>query len=466
MSNHWLQSIIDSIADRGRELLGLDNNDGSEKDIHALCLQLLSGQGEASGIALSQEILRIYQAMNNEDKLSFFHKLNNDFNPDFDQIQAVMAKYQVSRSSDDLIELNNVVEAPRQELFRRLNMAPKGTASLVALRADLLNVLKDYPSLKSVDADLKHLLSSWFNRGFLQLRSIDWGSPAEILEKLINYESVHEIHGWDDLRRRLMKDRRCFAFFHPAMPNEPLIFVEVAFVQGLSDEVGSLLDPNAPELDPQHADTAIFYSINNTQAGLRGISFGNFLIKQVLTELSSEFPWVKISSTLSPIPTFSLSIKSWLRGEDTSPQHAEFDEVLSRHTNLISELTTRLNLKVIQNKKESFTRLLEEHLEKENTELATILNELALSYLTFTNKNGKLSDPVATFHLSNGARLERLNPFSDMSINGRSASFGMMVNYLYDLKTVEINHEAFVTRGKIMMSDTLYKVFKTFSRQN
>lgn len=466
MKSHWFQNAIDSIAERGRELLGLDNNKVDTKDLHGLCQQLFVGQGEASGIALSQEILRSYSRMSNEEKLAFFHMLDQEFKPNFDQIQTVMARYNESRSAEDLIALNAAVEAPRQELFRRLNMAPNGTANLVALRADLLKVIRKQPELKSVDADLKHLLSSWFNRGFLQLRSIDWASPAQILEKLINYESVHEIQGWDDLRRRLMKDRRCFAFFHPAMPDEPLIFVEVAFVQGLSNEVGSLLDPEALELDPKQADTAIFYSINNTQAGLRGISFGNFLIKQVLTELTNEFPWVKISSTLSPIPTFSSAINKWLSGNEMLPVHAEFDDILKRNSTLLNEISTQHSLEPDQDDKKVLGILLENNIDKDSCELATILNELALSYLTFPNKNGKLSDPVAMFHLSNGARLERLNPCADKSDHGISTSFGMMVNYLYDLKDVELNHEAFVTKGKVMMSDTLNKTFKKFTRQD
>ena len=464
MNNHWLQNVIDSIAERGRELLGLDNKENDSKDLLALCQQLLSGLGEASGIALSQEILQRYQGMNNDDKLNFFHMLDSEFTPDFEQIQVVMERYQATRSAEDLIALNLAVEAPRQELFRRLNMAPHGTAMLVALRADLLKILRKHPALKTVDADLKHLLSSWFNRGFLQLRNIDWDSPARILEKLINYESVHEIHGWDDLRRRLMQDRRCFAFFHPAMPDEPLIFVEVALVQGLSAEVGSLLNPQTPELSPQLADTAIFYSINNTQAGLRGISFGNFLIKQVMTELAQEFPWIKISSTLSPIPSFGAAIHNWFNTQKMSPQHAEFDAILERHQELLREISTPLGIDPSQDDKLIFSSLIEHHLTTNDAELARILSELALSYLTFPNDQGKLSDPVAMFHLSNGARLQRLNPYADMSEHGISSSYGMMVNYLYDLKDVEKNHEAFVSKGQIMKSEALQKEAKKFIR--
>lgn len=464
MPYHWLQNVIDSIADRGRELLGFDGNHDANRDIHALCQQLITGAGEASGIALSQEILRSYQNMTNEDKLAFYQLLDERFAPDFEKIQSAIARYQSSRSAEDLIALNAAVEAPRQELFRRLNMAPHGTTSLVAMRADLLKQLRAHPSFKSIDADLKHLLSSWFNRGFLKLTNIDWGSPAEVLEKLINYEAVHEIQGWDDLRRRLMKDRRCFAFFHPAMPNEPLIFVEVALVKGLSSEVASLIDPNTTELDPRQADTAIFYSINNTQAGLRGISFGNFLIKQVLTELTSECPWIKVSSTLSPVPSFRAAIDHWLSSEEETPQHTEFNLVLKHHASLLAPMRAQLALDKNQNDKPCMTALLQNHLNEKDSTLATILTELALSFLSMANNNGKLTDPVAMFHLSNGACMERINPFADMSEHGLSTSYGLMVNYLYDLNTVELNHEAFVTKGEIKMSDTLNKMFTRFNR--
>lgn len=464
MSNQWLQNVIDSIAERGRELLGLDNTENEGADIHALCQQLLSGAGEASGIALSQEILRHYINMTEEDKLAFYQFLDVSFAPDFDKIKIVMERYQASRSSSDLIALNAVVEAPRQELFRRLNMAPKGTASLVTLRADLLKHLRVHPELKSIDADLKHLLSSWFNRGFLQLSRIDWSSPAEVLEKLINYEAVHEIQGWDDLRRRLMNDRRCFAFFHPAMPNEPLIFVEVALVQGLSNEVSSLIDPNATELDPKQADTAIFYSINNTQAGLRGISFGNFLIKQVLTELTKECPWLKVSSTLSPIPSFKTAIDQWLNSEKQTPQFTEFDKILKNNTSLLTTMLAQLAPEENQSDKTSLLTLLQNNLNGQDTALGTILTELALSFLSFPDNGGKLTDPVAMFHLSNGACLERINTYADMSEHGQATSYGLMVNYLYDLNTVELNHEEFVTKGKIKMSDTLNKLFTKFNR--
>lgn len=460
MNNQWFQNIVDSIAVRGRELLGLDSDESNEQTIQALCKQLLAGQGEASGIALSQEILRLYNKMSAEDKLAFFQLLATDFEPSLELIQTAMNNYQKTRSADDLIILNTAVEAPRQELFRRLNFAPHGTVSLVALRADLLAVLRKNPQLKSVDADLKHLLSSWFNRGFLQLRSIDWQSPAHILEKIINYESVHEIQGWNDLRRRLMQDRRCFAFFHHAIPDEPLIFIEVAFVQGLSREINSLIDPAAPVLDPATADTAIFYSINNTQVGLRGISFGNFLIKQVLTELAIEFPRIKLSSTLSPLPSLASVIQGWLDDESDKPQNMAFNAILQQHNSALKDLASQYSINKAASDKLILKSLLENHLDSQDKTLTVIISDLALCYLTQVDERGKLVDPVAMFHLSNGARLERLNMYADMSSHGISTSFGVMANYLYDLNDVETNHEAFVSQGKIMMSDSLSKKSK------
>lgn len=462
MSNHWLVNVIDSIAERGRELLGLESTKSGPLNLHQLCQQLLSGHGEASRIALSQEILSIYNACSDDEKTTFFEVLAHDYDPNPEEIRKATDKYLKSHTATDLIKLTLTVEAPRQELFRRLNMAPHGTASLVTLRADLLARLKENPELISVDADLKHILSSWFNHGFLQLHSIDWKSPAHILEKLINYESVHEIQGWDDLRRRLMKDRRCVAFFHPAMPDEPLIFIEVALVQGLSSEIKTLINPETPVLEPQRADTAIFYSINNTQTGLRGISFGNFLIKQVLTELARDCPWIKTSSTLSPIPSFATALQSWLQSKNEQPNYALFDAVIERHANSINLLAESQTINTTRKTKDSLAEILDKTMNHCSKELSAILSELALIYIITPNNKGKLPDPVALFHLSNGARLERINTCADMSNSGIKNSYGIMVNYLYDIEQVEKNHEAFVSSGLVSLSDNLAKLAKAY----
>jgi len=457
MKTNWFHSVISSIADKGRELLRLENNADINSDLSRMCRRLLASYGEASNIALSQAILHGYSVLEPDKKLEFFTLLANDFNPDLEELKRAAQNYFDSGKPQDLITLNNVLEAPRQELFRRLNMAPNGTKHLVSLRADLLSLLKQHRELICVDADLKHILSSWFNRGFLQLRSIDWTSPAFILEKIINYESVHEIRGWDDLRRRLMQDRRCFAFFHPAMPDEPLIFIEVALVNGLTDNINELINPTAPQIDSRQADTAIFYSINNTQSGLRGISFGNFLIKQVLVDLSHELPWIKTSSTLSPIPSLSANIRRWLQGENGQPVDSLFDRIVLEHNDAILKLAEINQLNTALPSKDLLTTILENNLSADDGILGALLSDLALAHLTTLGDNNRLPDPVAIFHLSNGARLERINTYADTSEHGFSSSFGVMVNYLYNMHDVERNHEAFVSDKKIIMSEPLNK---------
>jgi len=454
---NWFQSVIQSIAEKGRELLNLEQNAGLAPDLRGMCQRLLAGQGEASNIALSQQILNTYKDLEPDKKLEFFTLLAQAFNPDIAKLKQAAQNYFDSEDPRDLIILNNVLEAPRQELFRRLNMAPGGTGHLVHLRADLLALLKQHQELICVDADLKHILSSWFNRGFLQLRGIDWTSPAFILEKLINYEAVHEIRGWDDLRRRLMQDRRCFAFFHPAMPNEPVIFIEVALVNGLSKNIGELIDPNAPQIDARQADTAIFYSINNTQTGLRGISFGNFLIKQVLVELSHDCPWIQTSSTLSPIPSFASNLKKWINGNGEQPVNTIFDRIVKAHTDSIEKIAEMHRIDNSLTLKQIVGTILDNHLSMEDGTLESLLSDLALAHLTTPEDNNRLPDPVAIFHLSNGARLERINIYADTSENGMANSYGVMVNYLYDMNDVEKNHEAFVSDKKIIMSDQLAK---------
>jgi malonyl-CoA decarboxylase len=314
-------------------------------------------------------------------------------------------------------------------LFRRLNIAPGATAALVDLRRRLLREIKTNPQWIGVDADLEHLFGSWFNRGFLRLERIDWRTPALILEKLIQYEAVHEIAGWRDLHRRLATDRRCFAFFHPALPEEPLIFIEVALTERISNTVAPLLDPESQEADPARADCAIFYSITNCQDGLRGISFGNLLIKQVVQELGGEFPRLKTFATLSPIPGF----RAWLADIARDDPAAVPDLAPLQDTNWF-----------------------------ENTDLAAHLQQplmkLCAYYLTTAKKNDEPLDPVARFHLGNGARMEKLNWLADVSAPGMQRSAGLMVNYVYRLGDVEKNHETFVHDRDVVASHELKKL--------
>ena len=284
------------------------------------CAALLSEAGEVSGAMLAAEAIDAYRSLNDGGREAFFDLLLTAFSPDPAAVQRAVEAYSENRSQINLLHLQQAVESPRQELFRRFNLAPGGTAVLLALRSDVLRTLQDHPERAVIDVDLVHLFRSWFNRGFLVLQRIDWRTSALVLERLIAYEAVHAIQGWKDLRRRLEADRRCYAYFHPVLPDEPLIFIEVALTNGMSSKVQPLVDAGTPVIDPQRADCANFYSITNCQDGLRGVSFGNFLIKQVVEDLGREFPKLKTFATLSPIPSF----QQWLSSarERLSPQLA------------------------------------------------------------------------------------------------------------------------------------------------
>ncbi len=278
------------------------------------CRRLLSVRGEANGPLLAQEIMRRVDALDDAQRARFFDRLASDFNPDPQRVLDCARAYAETQGAEQLIRLAHVAEPPRQELFRRLNGAPGGTAAIVRLRRALLERMAKRPHLSVVEADLLHLLSSWFNPGFLEMRKVDWNSPAQLLEQIIRHEAVHEIDGWDDLRRRLQPDRRCFAFFHPQLPDEPLIFVEVALLPEMAGAIAPLIDKRSPPLPPEQFKVAVFYSISNCQPGLRGVSLGNFLIKRVAEHLKRELPQLKTFCTLSPIP----SLVGWLQRADVA----------------------------------------------------------------------------------------------------------------------------------------------------
>lgn len=395
-----------------------------------LCHALLAERGEPASAALAMEALAVYSALDEAGRAEFFELLDRDFSPRPEVVTQAIDAYRASPGAQALAALAQAVEAPRQELFRRLNMAPGGTAALVEMRGIVLHQLPHRSQLWSVEADLAHLLRSWFNRGFITLQRIDWHTPAHILEKLIRYEAVHAINGWEDLRRRLADDRRCFAFFHPALPDEPLIFVEVALVRGLAGAVQPLLDPASGIGDPDRADTAIFYSISDCQAGLQGISFGNFLIKQVAAELQEELGKLKTFATLSPVPGFC----AWL--EANTPQFG----TLGRGSELAGWL-------------EKTRGPAGRRAAAPGEEVREVLLQLCAQYLTRERRDdGRPHDAVARFHLRNGARLERINWAADGSPQGLAQSAGIMVNYLYEIDEVERNHEAYVNEGKITVS--------------
>ena len=429
----------------------LQSLQGHRRDMRFLCHRLLSERGEASQTAIAQEIITAYASMRPEDRPGFFAILSDEFVPDEGAIRHAATEYEKSPGPRTLAALSSAVEAPRQELIRRINTAPGGTETLVKLRGDLLSVRSDDKHFEPLDDDLRHLFRSWFNRGFLRLERISVKTSALILEKLIRYESVHEINGWPDLLRRIQADRRCFAFFHPALDDEPIIFVEVALAKGLTGDLGPLLDVNAPVLPPDRADTAIFYSINNCQKGLRNVPFGNFLIKQVITELAAEFPNIRTYGTLSPLPLFSRALRDSQNSQGFTPER------LSRLLGEFSKsLTTAAGRK---DAVEALFKLLERPASHRDV-LDQPLRRLALAYLTRARRDGKLYDPVAAFHLANGARLERINTFGNLRPYGLEASFGVTVNYRYLPDELEENHERFVRNSQIRVPSNLFQEHK------
>jgi malonyl-CoA decarboxylase len=424
---------------------------GRRRDMRFLCRSLLSESGEASQTAIAQEIIATYNSMKPEQRLSFFELLSREFGPDEAAIRRAVAEYEKAPGTKTLDVLSAAVEAPRQELMRRINTAPGGTETLVTMREHLLSLPPGSGDFSAIDSDLKHLFRSWFNRGFLQLRRISWETSALILEKLIHYEAVHEINGWPDLRRRLESDRRCFAFFHPALPDEPLVFVEVALMKGLPGNLAPLLDINAPVLPVEQADTAVFYSINNCLKGLRGVPFGNFLIKQVVAELAAELPNITTYSTLSPMPLFSQGLRDAKNESGFTPER--LSRLLAKYARSLTS-ATRLADPVA-----AFFKLLEDPAAHREV-LAEPLQRVAFAYLTRLRKGKKLYDPVATFHLANGARLERVNVFGSMRPYGLKESFGVTVNYRYLPDELEENHERFVNDGQIRVPKTLLQESK------
>jgi len=443
--SNWLERLVDTVADHGRELLGL-LHDAEQHDDRRLCNELIKGQGEATNIALAREILLRWHAKDTDEKLDFLLMLAAEFDPDPEAV-LVAAKAYHPDDYETLARLTKVTEPPRQDLLRRLNMSKNGTAILVDMRSFLLEHLKSNPSLKKLDADFQHLLVSWFNCGFLQLKRIDWDSPASVLEKLMRFEAVHPMQGWNDLHRRLADDRRCFGFFHPALPGQPLIFVEVALTSEISHSVAPLIDYDEPVQDISKANSAIFYSINNALTGLRGVSFGNFLIKQVASELQQELPQIKHFVTLSPIPGFRRCLESC--NDNTCLNLLGDDAVEIMEKAGVDSLSAALD-KLLAQKADQDIQVL----------LSRALKKMALFYLADSKRGDKAYDPVAHFHLSNGAMLYRINTFANLNDYGIKQSWGCMVNYYYDHAHIVANHEAYVSDGVIVMSRELEKIHR------
>ncbi len=429
----FLQGLLSNISTRTR-LLGNASNTAQSSGAHlqalsSACATLMERGGEASQIMTAQRALTHYQQLAPEERLAFFSLLASDYSAEPSAIHSAYKAYCASEDNAALEQLFNACEPRRQDLLRRLNLCPGGTFELVKMRADLLKQLRHMPELAALNSDFSHLFNSWFNRGFLVLESIDWNTPAAVLEKLIQYEAVHAISDWRDLRRRLdPDDRRCYAFFHPATGDEPLIFVEVALCKGIPDNVQRILE-HGEEVPLEVADTAVFYSISNCQAGLKGVSFGNFLIKQVVQELSRELPQLKNFVTLSPVPGFA----DWL-----AEQRASQSLVLS----------------------ETLGTFLQDH---EATELPAAAHKefmrLAAYYLTEAkHRSGQPLNPVARFHLGNGASLHRLNWLGDTSSKGLQQAHGLMVNYLYQLERIEQNHEAYTRNHSVVCANDIRRL--------
>jgi malonyl-CoA decarboxylase len=390
-------------------------------------------------MAMATVVLAQWSALDEPGQLDFLLALAKDFGPDPARLDQAIEAYRAQPGAERAMQLHYAAEPPRQEVLRRLNLAPLGTLTLVRMRETALKQLAAHPELKVLDADFVHLFSSWFNRGFLVLRRIDWQTPANILEKIIRYEAVHEITGWDDLRRRVEPaDRRCFAFFHPALVDEPLIFVEVALAEGIPSNIAGLLAEDREPVSAAQARAAVFYSISNCQTGLRGISFGDFLIKQVVDELKRELPDLSTFVTLSPAPGFAAWLDRELKGEG-GLLSAEDREALNAARSdgwLDGE-------------------------DKAEALRPRLMRAAAIYYLKAKTPAGKPLDPVARFHLGNGASLRQIDFMADASARAMREAHGLMVNYQYKLDEIEANHERLAREGHVAASPEVYRLAET-----
>ena len=413
----FLWGLISPLRRRGGERLLLD------EALHTL----MGSRGEVSTAVTAREVLDSYTEAPEEDKLAFFRNLERNFNADFETVRAAWRAYEHEPSSENLSRLSRQAEPRRLALLRRLHQTPNSTHDLVAMRADLLRLIKNHRELEALDQDFEQVLSSWFSRDFLMLREIDWSTSAAILERIIRYEAVHEIRDWEDLRSRIEPENRCcYAFFHPSLTDEPLIFVEVALTNEVPGGIGEILDSDASAA-PVNGDftTAVFYSISNCQPGLKRISFGNFLIKQVVQELQAAHPSIETFVTLSPVP----GLGKWLEREED-----ETDEALA-------ELKSECREKVSDRESAA--------------EQDELLRKLAFNFLLRKRRGSFPADSVARFHLGNGASLYRVNAGANRSDKGWRQSRGVMVNYLYDQKRIEANHEQYSNDGRVLFHDRL-----------
>ena len=429
-----LKQIISSIADAGQKLFSKKDIKKNDLDsIISLCDDLISHKGAAFGITVARDITELYQSLSSENKLLFFKKINDKYKPSFTNVNEAIENYTKSQNENTLSDLFKVSEGKRRELFRRMNMAPNGTAIIVALREDLLKILKDNKELSALDNDLRHLFRAWFNPGFLKLAKITWDTKAAVLEKIIKYERVHQMKDMNELKRRLGEDRRFFSYFHPALEDEPIIFVQVALTKGLGKSIQELMKPSNDE--KKTYDTATFYSISNCQEGLSRVTLGNFLIKRVVYEIQEELPHIKNFGTLSPIPGFS----EWFTYLEEPKIKSILANLKNQDVSFLRSQDLKLgDVRIIENK-EALIKLVAHY----------IVNE--------KNQQGLPINDVSRFHLGNGAIVEDIVINANVSEQGFKRSYGMMVNYLYELKNIEKNHEDYMNNNKVIVSDKIKK---------
>ena len=430
-----LKDIISSIADVGKKLFkkreSIKNND--VESIISLCDDLISNKGAAFGITVARDITELYQTLSEEKKILFFKKINEKYKPSFTKVNQAIDIYKNSQNEKTLSDLFKVSEGSRRELFRRMNMAPNGTAIIVSLREDLLRILKDNSDLIPLDNDLRHLFRAWFNPGFLKLEKITWNTKAAVLEKIIEYERVHQMKDMNELKRRLGEDRRFFSYFHPALEDEPIIFVQVALTKGLGKSIQELLKPTAA--GEKKNDTATFYSISNCQEGLSRVTLGNFLIKRVVYEIQEELPHIKNFGTLSPIPGF----RDWFSYLEENKIKNILQDSKEQDISFLKSNDLKIGDKRIIENNNAIKKLVAHYIVNEKNHKGLPINE------------------VSRFHLGNGAIVEDIVINANISEVGFERSFGIMANYLYELKNIEENHENYINNKKVIISDKLNK---------
>jgi len=429
------------------ERAGRAKQSGLRKELEQLCLRVLSEAGSSNSAHIAAGIIDAYATLDATAKIAFFGFLDRALGLDPVLVLEAATRYAEDPVAERALELQRVTEPPRQELLRRINRAPGGTAAIVGMRRDLLHALAENPQLRTVDSDFRHLLASWFNPGFLFLQRVDWQSPAALLEKIIRHEAVHAIGDWSDLRRRLQPDRRLFGFFHPQLPGEPLIFVEVALLDAIPRSIGQVIGSDeARATTAANPRVAAFYSISNCEPGLRGVSLGNFLIKEVAQQLRGELPSLKRFCTLSPIPAF----RGWLEHLDVERlPEAWSARARTGVATALRELRVRHGPQLDALRAQAAAGALEEGDQRRLAVCAAV-------FLACESTTGH-ADPVARFHLANGARLERINAAADLSPKAIDESLGVMVNYLYDLDAIEANHERFA-RSEVVRSRSLASI--------